>query len=237
VGYPLAKLLRAGMEAAIHRGVGGHVFAPTRFHWVAEVERHHPAIQREAEEVLRRLPTVVDFDSVLPGQRALTQGQGWKSYFLVAGGQRVRPHVEACPATTDALGNVPGLLNAFFSILQPGVTIPPHRGPYAGILRYHLGVIVPPGDCGIRVGQQLLRWREGESLVFDDSVEHEAWNRTDRPRVVLFVDLVRPLGATLAMLNRAVLRVFLLSETARRAQARIDATVSTGEKERCPPHR
>ena len=77
-----------------------------------------------------------------------------------------------------------------FSILEPGKHLPPHRGPYNGVLRLHLGLIVPEPreQLGIRVDKDVYRWKEGEAVIFDDAYEHEAWNRTPHTRVVLFVD-------------------------------------------------
>ena len=77
-----------------------------------------------------------------------------------------------------------------FSILEPGKHLPPHRGPYNGVLRLHLGLIVPEPreQLGIRVDNDVYRWQEGEAVIFDDAYEHEAWNRTPHTRVVLFVD-------------------------------------------------
>jgi beta-hydroxylase len=82
-----------------------------------------------------------------------------------------------------------------FSIFEPGKHLPPHRGPYNGVLRLHLGLIVPePADkLGIRIADRLCTWQEGKALVFDDAYEHEAWNHTEQTRVVLFVDFVKPL--------------------------------------------
>ncbi len=95
-------------------------------------------------------------------------------------------------------------MTAFFSILAPGKHIPAHRGAYNGVLRFHLGLIVPgpAGACRIRVADQICTWREGESLIFDDSFNHEVWNDTDGWRVVLFVDVARPLRRPWHWLNR-----------------------------------
>src|SRR5690606_823226 len=81
--------------------------------------------------------------------------------------------------------------------------IPPHRGPYAGVLRYHLGLIVPEpiSEVKIRVDKDFGYWEEGKSLIFDDTYEHEVWNNTDNYRVVLFVDFVRPLEGFVKKIN------------------------------------
>ncbi len=90
---------------------------------------------------------------------------------------------------------IPGMTTAMFSILSPRKHILPHRGPYKGVLRYHLGLIVPQDAeaCRIRVGEDIRHWEAGRSMVFDDTFNHEVWNDTDETRVVLFVDVLRPL--------------------------------------------
>ncbi len=90
---------------------------------------------------------------------------------------------------------IPGMTTAMFSILSPRKHILDHRGPYKGVLRYHLGLIVPreAERCRIRVGEDIRHWEEGKSLIFDDTFNHEVWNDTDETRVVLFVDVLRPL--------------------------------------------
>jgi len=102
---------------------------------------------------------------------------------------------------------------AFFSILAPGKHLPPHRGPFKGVLRYHLGLIVPKPEvsCGIRVADETRHWKEGESLVFDDTYMHEAWNNTNRDRVVLFMDFVRPLRFPASLLNWVLLNAIAVS--------------------------
>jgi beta-hydroxylase len=95
---------------------------------------------------------------------------------------------------------------AMFSILSPGKKIPPHCGPYNGILRYHLGLVVPePDRCAIRVGPETRNWAVGSSLIFDDTYEHEVTNESTQERVVLFVDIERPLHFPLNRVNTSVL--------------------------------
>ena len=79
-----------------------------------------------------------------------------------------------------------------FSALNPGCVIKPHCGPWNANLTIHLPLIVPQGDCALRVGGEARRWKEGECLVFDDSFEHEAWNRTEVTRLILLVDIWHP---------------------------------------------
>jgi ornithine lipid ester-linked acyl 2-hydroxylase len=91
--------------------------------------------------------------------------------------------------------------------------LPPHRGPYNGVLRLHLGLIVPEPreQLGIRVEKDLYRWKEGEAVVFDDAYEHEAWNRTSHTRVVLFVDFRKPLRFPANFMNWLLLHLAIFT--------------------------
>ena len=115
----------------------------------------------------------------------------------------------ACPATAALLASLPGLLNAWFSILAPGYHIPPHKGPTRALVRCHLGLRVPADyqSCWIRVDQEILHWREGESLLFDDTYEHEVRNDTNEFRAVLFIDIERPMDTVGSWFNAFVLRL------------------------------
>jgi aspartyl/asparaginyl beta-hydroxylase (cupin superfamily) len=78
-----------------------------------------------------------------------------------------------------------------FSLLRPGARITPHTGTHNTRLTCHLPLIVPP-DCGFRVGNETREWEEGKLLIFDDAIEHEAWNSSDRDRLILIFDIWRP---------------------------------------------
>lgn len=118
-------------------------------------------------------------------------GQGWTVYGLVAFGERIEPALRTCPRTAALLDAIPGLTTAGFSRLAPGTHIAPHVGWVRTVYRAHLGLVVP-NDCALRVGQDTRTWQEGTSLVFDDTVEHEAWNRSTDTRIVLLFDFLRP---------------------------------------------
>ncbi len=143
----------------------------------------------------------------------LTRDDGWKTFFFRGYGAQHDKNIARCPETNRLLTAIPGLTTAFFSILRPKKRLPRHRGPFKGVLRYHLALKVPaaPETCGIKVGTDVARWEEGKSLIFDDTHLHEAWNDSDEIRVVLFVDFVRPLPWVLAQLNRFTL--YLISRT------------------------
>lgn len=118
-------------------------------------------------------------------------GGGWTVFGLYAVGRPIPGAVDRCPETSRLLGLVPGLSMAGFSRLAPHAHVRPHVGWAASVYRLHLGLVVPEG-CRLRVGPETRPWREGRCLIFDDTVEHEAWNDSDRPRAVLLLDFLRP---------------------------------------------
>jgi aspartyl/asparaginyl beta-hydroxylase (cupin superfamily) len=127
----------------------------------------------------------------------LNHSLDWSAVHLIQNGRRVAGNADRCPATMAALAlleqpDIAGACpNAMFSLLAPGTRIPPHSGVANFRLVGHLPLIVPPG-CGFRCGEQRREWREGECFVFDDTIEHEAWNEGTALRVVLIFDLWAP---------------------------------------------
>jgi aspartyl/asparaginyl beta-hydroxylase (cupin superfamily) len=134
--------------------------------------------------------------------------KSWRVFMLahVSGG--IPTNQARCPRTSALLDQIPGLLQAFFSILDPGKSIPAHDGPYLGYLRYHLALLVPSVDPpSMRVKDQVHTWREGHSILFDDSWNHQVYNTSPERRVVLIVDVVRPMAWPLHAINWLVTRV------------------------------
>ena len=220
----LAAGLMPRVEAMLGRlsAVGDRPWhALASFPWVAEVERWYPAIRGELEGLLRCGEPMPAFEDISHDQRKLGTDGRWKTFFLLGYGIRFEENIAHCPATWAAVRQIPGIATAFFSVLEPGRRIPPHRGPYKGVLRYHLGLIVPEaaGGCAIEVADRRRRWREGASLVFDDTYVHSAWNLSDGVRVVLFVDFARPLRFPAGLLNRLFLRLIARSGYVQEARA------------------
>jgi ornithine lipid ester-linked acyl 2-hydroxylase len=165
------------------------------FPWAAEIEREWRAIRTELERVLTRKDDLPGFHEIASDVESISNDSGWKTFLLSGYGFKSDANIALCPQTWAACQKIPGLITVMFSILEPGKHLPPHRGPYNGVLRLHLGLIVPePREAlGIRVENELYRWKDGEAVIFDDAFEHEAWNRTPHTRVVLFVDFRKPL--------------------------------------------
>ncbi len=132
--------------------------------------------------------------SISPDHRAIAPVDMWRSFFLWGYGYCVEENLDRCPVTTATVARIPDLNSAFFSILAPGTHIPAHRGVTKGLITCHLGLIVPKdGDVRMRVDDRVVRWAEGETLVFDDTYDHEVWNDTENTRVVLLIQIKRPL--------------------------------------------
>jgi aspartyl/asparaginyl beta-hydroxylase (cupin superfamily) len=114
----------------------------------------------------------------------------WTVFPLFKVGERVEANCLLCPETTRLLETVPGMINGAFSSLAPGTYIGPHHGYTNEVLRCHLG-LKSADNCAIRVGDQTRSWTPGSCFVFDDTLEHEAWNRGKTTRVVLLFDFKR----------------------------------------------
>jgi ornithine lipid ester-linked acyl 2-hydroxylase len=130
---------------------------------------------------MHRSEEIPNFQDVSKAQKALTEGDQWKTFFSYSFGNKNKENCARCPETVRLLHLIPGMKTGMFSILAPRKHIPPHRGPFKGVLRYHLGLIIPgpEGSCLIRVGNSVRSWKEGKSMIFDDSNEREVWNDSD----------------------------------------------------------
>ena len=151
-----------------------------------------------AAEVAEMVP-YVQYPERLPLRqwKELNNNPKWTAIHLLQNGWRVEANARHCPKTLEAIAGmdqptVPGASPvAMFSLLAPHTKIPPHTGVANTRLVCHLPLIVPP-KCGFRVGGTTREWRVGEAFVFDDTIEHEAWNDSDELRVVLIIDLWPP---------------------------------------------
>jgi len=178
-------------------------FDRERFPWLATLEAATDSIREELLGVLSTDPTGVEpyiaFHEGMPLRqwKELNHSRRWGAYFLWNQGRPVEAHLARCPRTVATLAaapqvNIPGRApTAFFSILDAHTSIPPHSGITNVRLTVHLPLIVP-GGCRFRVGGDTREWRVGAAWVFDDTIEHEAWNDSDEPRAILIFDVWNP---------------------------------------------
>ena len=120
---------------------------------------------------------------------------GWKRFYLKWYGDFLPSGSALCPQTTELLAGIPSVNAAMFALLPPGSRLGEHRDPYAGSLRYHLGLSTPNSDkCRIVVDGEMYYWKDGEAVMFDETFIHRAENQTDQQRLILFCDVERPLS-------------------------------------------
>jgi len=120
--------------------------------------------------------------------------RGWKRFYLKWYGGSHESALQLCPKTVEILNGIPSIKAAMFAELPPGSTLMRHRDPYAGSIRYHLGLRTPNDDrCFINVDGQAYSWRDGEAVLFDETFIHFAENQTDQDRLILFCDVERPM--------------------------------------------
>ena len=173
------------------------------FPWLDAIEAQADAIRAELTNVLiadrSGLQPYIDYPAGLPIDqwKDLNRSRRWSAYFLWNQGTPQPSHIARCPRTAAALAHAPRCdvsgraPTAFFSILDAATTIPAHTGITNTRLTVHLPLIVPPG-CRFRVGGTTREVQAGKAWVFDDTIEHEAWNDSDMPRAILIFDIWNP---------------------------------------------
>jgi beta-hydroxylase len=126
--------------------------------------------------------------------------RGWKRFYVKWYDEPLASAKALCPKTVALVQAIPSINGAMFALLPPGAGLGRHRDPYAGSLRYHLGLSTPNSEaCSIFVDGQRYHWRDGEAVIFDETYIHWAENNTDKMRVILFCDVQRPLTSRLLM--------------------------------------
>jgi beta-hydroxylase len=134
--------------------------------------------------------------------------EGWKRFYLTWYGHALPSALQLCPKTVTLLESLPHVNGAMFALLPPGGKLNRHRDPFAGSLRYHLGLVCPDSDeCRIFVDGEPYSWRDGQDVLFDETFIHSAENKTDVTRIILFCDVERPLRTRwMTAVNRWVSR-------------------------------
>lgn len=173
------------------------------FPWLEDLEAATDAISQDLAGLLDEgeggLTPYIQYPEGLPLDQwaELNHSPRWSAFHLYQSGEPVAENLNRCPNTRAVLASAPQpdvsgrSPAAMFSVLKPKTRIPPHTGVANTRLVVHLPLIVPPG-CRFRVGGETRSWRRGEAWVFDDTIEHEAWNDSDQTRIILIFDIWRP---------------------------------------------
>lgn len=200
----LAPMVSQSNQLQVPRLPAIPFFERADFPGLAVLEAQSDAIRAELVALLQaRAEGFSPYVAYPPGTpvnqwSALNHSHDWSALHLWRDGQPVQENLALCPVTAAALGalskaDIDGLCpNVMFSALKPNTHIPPHHGETNARLVGHLPLIIPP-NCALRVGNEWRTWKYGETLIFDDTIEHEAFNRSDELRVVLIFDLWNPL--------------------------------------------
>lgn len=179
-------------------------------------------IRQEAEAVMFDGAEIPPLGDISPDHRRIAQNAAWKSFFFEGYSYKSIPNRARCPRTAALIDQVPNVVVAFFSIFEPGTHLKDHYGVTKAMLNVHLGLLVPegPNRCEIRIRDEFRTWKPGEFLIFDETFNHEAWNESDQPRVVLFLQVMRPMrwpGRVLGKLFLQGIRRTSYVQDARRA--------------------
>ena len=187
-------------------------YDPYQFRWVKELENNVDIIRSELNGVLDLnnrdcLPSMRDF-LFYKSKSTATLGN-WKVYIFSFFGRRFETNCARCPKTTELISRIPNVTGAMFSVLNARQQIYQHRGFLKGVLRLHIGLKVPdpPESCGFKLDGKTVHWELGKSFMFDQTYRHEAWNNSDQVRIVLLLDVLRPLPFPLHQLNSLLVRI------------------------------
>lgn len=182
-------------------------------------EEEFPAIRRECLALMEEIRAIPEFHELMKEQADLSQygGKYWRMFVLRAYGVDNPANQARCPAVAALLKGRPEILSATLSFLEGRKRIPAHRGPFRGILRFHLGVVIPKlpdgrSACPLMIDGKLYPLEEGATLLWDDTYEHAAWNDADGIRAALLLDIARPnMPAPLAALNWLIIKAIGLA--------------------------
>jgi aspartyl/asparaginyl beta-hydroxylase (cupin superfamily) len=213
--YDLADLIREKVAQPVYYHVAGGEKRPLFFDIdetmpeLREIERNQDVIREELLAVMPRSKDIPEYQEVDKKQEDIaTEGEAaWRTVFaeIWFAGREFPTRRDPFPRTGEILDRIPNRISAFFSILEPGKHVTPHNGPAFWHLRYHLGVIVPEENTPtLRLKDQHYTWKQGEGVLFDDSWNHEVENHCARHRVVLCVDVLRPVPWPISLLGRLV---------------------------------
>jgi beta-hydroxylase len=180
---------------------------------LAPLAENWQAIRREAQQLLDsgRIRSAATYNDL--GFNSFFK-TGWKRFYVKWYDEPLPSAKSLCPRTAELVESIPGINAAMFALLPPRTKLGAHRDPFAGSLRYHLGLVTPNSDlCRIVVDGEPYVWRDGEPVMFDETFIHIAENRSDVPRIILFCDIERPLRTRLVRALNHFVKTTLIRES------------------------
>ena len=228
VNYKIVSIL----NPIFHLFIGGKrrpVFfpLPESYPSLELFEQNYEVIKAELEQVLAyqdNLPRYHEIDDdLLYASGRYNRDKRWNIFMLFCYGEKPQFNRSLCPKTCEVLDRIPNLCQGFFSILDPGKSIPRHTSPSRYYLRYHLGLKIPKNNPPmLHIKDHYYTWRNGEGVLFDDSWEHDIVNHADELRAVLIVDVLRPMSWPAHLMGKAIMflaRWIYALETHRRVKS------------------
>lgn len=173
-------------------------YEPQNFEWTALLENNWKDIRAELDQIVNNPVDTFKDDAWISAYPSYTKNElnipsAWRSFTFYFFCIQHKGHAELCPKTSAVLSQIPNLVSAEFSLLQAQTYIEAHTGFTDDVLRCHTGLLIPDGElCGIRVGKETRHWKEGKVLIFNDFIEHEAWNKSAEKRAILMLDFANP---------------------------------------------
>ncbi len=176
-----------------------------------ELDRNFDTVQSELVPLLEQRDEIPCYHQLDPNQNYISgsTSERWNVFMLHFLEQDFENNRARCPKTCEIIEQIPNLFQCFVSILEPGKSVPAHSGPYLGYLRYHLGIKVPEiNPPYLRIMDKKHVWQEGVSILFDDSWDHEVCNESEDDRMVLIVDILRPMPWYGHLLNLLFMQLY-----------------------------
>lgn len=157
---------------------------------------------------MERYDDFAPFQDISPDQTYISSDDKWRMFFLKGAGMTFKKNASNFPALMSVLNKDRRVVSAYLSVLGPEKALNPHEGPWAGVLRMHMGLIIPdPEKCHINVEGDKYHWQNGRVVLFDDTYNHYAVNETDELRVILFIDYMRPMRFPYNLLNWTIMKI------------------------------
>jgi aspartyl/asparaginyl beta-hydroxylase (cupin superfamily) len=188
---PAAPRLWYMIEGGRYDGSEPPFLDPRDHPWLRTLEDNWETIRDEIQVLLARHESRLEpyFNRAM-----FFPPRSWKTMGFYFWTWRIHKNCRECPKTTAILESIPNMTAGSLSVLEPHSNINPHQGDTNAIVRTHLGLDIPAPlpACGLQVGREIRGWEEGKALPFIDAMTHSSWNQSDRRRLVLIVDVMRP---------------------------------------------
>lgn len=180
------------------------------FTFIDVLEENWSSIYDELMEILKYRDLIPSFYEISKEQYKISKGNKWKAFAFFSFGYKFKKNCTYAPNTAKLLECIPNLQSAWFSVIAAGYHIPKHKGITRGIIRGHLGLLIPniSKECFMDVENARVCWEQGKVVVFDDTFEHAVWNNTEQERIVLLFDFDRPMRPIGRYIHDTSMKIF-----------------------------